>query len=156
MSYFNKMLNTILTNINKILIYVVSCICSYFSPIAPILILMLVFIGVDFVTGNVAYAKRAKKAGKTYQFKSKKAWNTISKIIGVVIGAVLLFFLDNHVLESESMMLTKGMCLLVCLVEFSSWLENMCDISNAKIFRIIKRFVNNKAEDLTGVDIDED
>ena len=54
------------------------------------------------------------------------------------------------------MMLTKGMCLLVCLVEFSSWLENMCDISNAKIFRIIKRFVNNKAEDLTGVDIDED
>ena len=156
MSYFNKMLNTILTNTNKILIYVVSCICSYFSPIAPILILMLVFIGVDFVTGNVAYAKRAKKAGKTYQFKSKKAWNTISKIIGVVIGAVLLFFLDNHVLESESMMLTKGMCLLVCLVEFSSWLENMCDISNAKIFRIIKRFVNNKAEDLTGVDIDED
>ena len=153
MSYFNKMFNTILTNINKILIYVISFICSYFSPIAPILILMLVFIGVDFVTGNVAYAKRAKK---TYQFKSKKAWNTISKIIGVVIGAVLLFFLDNHVLDSESMMLTKGMCLLVCLVEFSSWLENMCDISNAKIFRIIKRFVNNKAEDLTGVDIDED
>jgi len=156
MSYFNKMLNTILTNINKILIYVVSFICSYFSPIAPILILMLVFIGVDFVTGNVAYAKRAKKSGKKYQFKSKKAWNTISKIIGVVIGAVLLFFLDNHVLDSESMMLTKGMCLLVCLVEFSSWLENMCDISDAKIFRIIKRFVNNKAEDLTGVDIDED
>lgn len=156
MSYFNKMLNTILTNINKILIYVISFICSYFSPIAPILILMLVFIGVDFVTGNVAYAKRAKKSGKKYQFKSKKAWNTISKIIGVVIGAVLLFFLDNHVLDSESMMLTKGMCLLVCLVEFSSWLENMCDISDAKIFRIIKRFVNNKAEDLTGVDIDED
>lgn len=156
MSYFNKMLNTILTNINKILIYVISFICSYFSPIAPILILMLVFIGVDFVTGNIAYARRAKKSGKKYQFKSKKAWNTISKIIGVVIGAVLLFFLDNHVLDSESMMLTKGMCLLVCLVEFSSWLENMCDISNAKIFRIIKRFVNNKAEDLTGVDIDED
>ena len=156
MSYFNKMLNTILTNINKILIYVISFICSYFSPIAPILILMLVFIGVDFVTGNVAYAKRAKKSGKKYQFKSKKAWNTISKIIGVVIGAVLLFFLDNHVLDSESMMLTKGMCLLVCLVEFSSWLENMCDISDARIFRIIKRFVNNKAEDLTGVDIDED
>lgn len=156
MSYFNKMLNTILTNINKILIYVISFVCSYFSPIAPILILMLVFIGVDFVTGNIAYARRAKKSGKKYQFKSKKAWNTISKIIGVVIGAVLLFFLDNHVLDSESMMLTKGMCLLVCLVEFSSWLENMCDISNAKIFRIIKRFVNNKAEDLTGVDIDED
>lgn len=146
-----------MSNFHKISLYTVSLISSYFAPIYAILILPIIFIGIDFITGNIAYAKKRKKQNKRYVFKSKKTWDTVYKIIGSLIGITMAYALDKHLLESidSTLLLTKGFCILICCTEFWSWLENIAYLSNSGVFKLLQKFIETKVESFTGIDIKE-
>ena len=136
-------------------------IVGYFTPIGPLLLCILVFIAIDFVTGCWASYRRSKRQHREWYFSSYAAWRTVEKLLFSLGTVMLAFVLSRHVIgfipKSE---LLPNLCTgFICGVEFWSFLENAGDISEAKIFRIIKRYTINKVhefdEDVTKA-IDED
>lgn len=141
--------------LSKILTYIASGALMFLAPIKSLIVITVVFVMIDFITGNIACYKRSHRAGKKYVFKSELAWNTIWKLIGVSVGLSLFFTLESSVIGLDDLLVTRGLTTLICGAELWSWLENMSDISNSGIFKLIQKFIGNKVQEHTGVDINE-
>lgn len=144
------------TQMYKVGVMVMGGIVSYFAPIRVLVIVSLSFIMIDFITGVIADRKRTIKRGKRWRFRSDKAWNTIWKIIGVIIGISLSYMIDHSVIPQWEMCLPNIFCCIVCFFEFWSWLENIGELSNHPMFRHIQKFAKNTIEDKLHIDIDDE
>lgn len=121
---------------------------AYFMPIRNIVILMLAFIIFDLITGIVAARKRGEA------ITSEKMWNTANKTLISVALVVLLYAVDKEFNIINVVCTHKIMGLFVVGFELWSILENAVEITNHSIFRALKKFMHDKVEEKTGVDLD--
>ena len=141
---------------------------AYFAPIHPLIVLIFVFVGIDFVTGVWASRKRAiarskqkaKKEGVEWNrkmivwaFSSERARNTVYKTVFYVAGICLCWVMQVHALTFVNIYLEKIFAGFALGVELFSFLENAADISDHPVFRRLRNFTAKKLKD-SGIDID--
>lgn len=123
-----------------------------FLPLRPLIIVLVTFIAIDFITGLIASWNRGEG------FCSKKMWRTIYKIAFAFTGVVMMHLLDEIVLgpmTTEPLQLANYFTAFVCGTEFWSFLENGSELSNHPVFRIVRKLMNHKFKEATGADLDE-
>ena len=121
-------------------------------PLRPLLIVLVAFIAIDFITGLVASWHRGEG------FCSKKMWRTIYKCAFAFTGVVMMHLLDEVVLlptRTSPLHLANYFTAFVCGTEFWSFLENGSELSQHPVFRIVRRLMNNKFKEATGEDLDQ-
>ena len=121
-------------------------------PLRPLAIVLLIFIGIDFITGLLASWNRGEG------FCSKKMWRTIYKTVFALTGIVMAHLLDEIVLlpaVGSPLHLARYFTAFVCGTEFWSFLENASALSQHPIFRIVRKLMNNKFKQATGEDLDK-
>ena len=121
-------------------------------PLRPLLIVLVAFIAIDFITGLVASWHRGEG------FCSKKMWRTIYKCAFAFTGVVMMHLLDEVVLlptRTSPLHLANYFTAFVCGTEFWSFLENGSEVSQHPIFRIVRKLMNNKFKEATGEDLDQ-
>lgn len=120
-------------------------------PLRPLLIVLVAFITIDFITGLVASWHRGEG------FCSKKMWRTIYKCVFAFTGVVMMHLLDDVVLlptRTTPLHLANYFTAFVCGTEFWSFLENGSELSQHPVFRVVRRLMNNKFKEATGADLD--
>lgn len=125
-------------------------ILSLLAPTGTLIVCAVIFIGVDFVTGVMADRKRARLCRRPWAFRSDKAWDTVSKLGFVLAGIVLAHLIDCCVITFVRLNLANLFTGFVCGVEFWSYLENAAVISDHPVFRWLRKFMQNKMEDVLG------
>ncbi len=125
---------------------VVAGVAALFSPIQPLVVTTLVFIGVDFVSGILADRAVALRQGKKWYFESCKAWRTVAKMGLAITAIAMAWLLDRCVLDFMQLNLAKLFTGFTCGVEFWSFLENAAQFSEAPLFRWLRRYAKRRME----------
>jgi phage-related holin len=120
---------------------------ALFMPVQGLVLCALVFVAIDFATGVWASRRRARRGGFAWNFSSRRAWDTVLKLLFVMAGIMLAWLLDSVVLTFTELHLAKIFTGFVCGVEFWSYLENAADISGQPLFRALKRLLKGKVDD---------
>ena len=118
---------------------------GYFAECKGIFVVMFAAIIVDLITG--VWAARVEGKG----IKSKRLWRTISKMVLSFMVVALLFALDK---EIDFIQLHKVVAWIVIGFEVWSILENSVKITDHKVFRILKRFMEDKFKE-QNIDLNE-
>ena len=122
----------------------VAGVAARFAPIAPAVGCALLFIGIDFVTGVAADRAEARRAGRAWFFESAKAGRTLVKLaltLTTIVMAWLLDLLLDGVWQLNAARICTG---FACGVEFWSFLENAAQLSDAPLFRMLRRYVRRR------------
>ncbi|MEG0899038.1 MAG: phage holin family protein [Oscillospiraceae bacterium] len=119
---------------------------GFFAPLHELFIMVIVFIGVDFVTGCLASYRRMHRDGKTWYFSSFAAWRTLYKLILSILGIVLFWLFPVYIFKEVDMLQNAPnvFCGAVCGVELWSWLENAGDITGSPAFSWVRKITINK------------
>ncbi len=131
------------------------CVAGFFALFAPaqgLIVCAMAFVAMDFVTGIVAGRCRSRRAGLQWRFSSRRAWDTVTKLIFVMAGIALAWMLDSMVLTFVELHLAKIFTGFVCGVEFWSYLENAADITGHPIFGAVKNLLKKKVGRAIGHD----
>jgi phage-related holin len=124
---------------------------ALFVPVQGLVLCALLFVVVDFATGVWASRCRARRAGRVWTFSSRRAWNTVQKLLFVMAGIVMAWLLESVVLTFVELHLARLFTGFVCGIEFWSYLENAADISGQPLFRALRRLLKSKVDkNLTG------
>ncbi len=142
------MLNKLLSMTNgQTFAGILAALLSYFvHNILPLVVCMMIFEAIDFVTGVWKSAIVAKRNGKQFAFESVKAWRTIYKIVFILAGIIMSEMLDVVVAEHD-LRLANYFTAFCCGVEFWSFLENAAVISDHPIFRWLRKFMKERMKD---------
>lgn len=127
-------------------------IAAFFAPIAPAAGCAILFIGIDFVTGVAADRAVTRRAGLPWYFESGKAWRTIVKLTLTLTTILLAWLLDCLVLDFLHLHAARLCTGFACGVEFWSFLENAAQLSDAPLFRTLRRYVRSRILRQTGTD----
>ena len=122
-------------------------VCGYFAPLGEILIVLFACIMADLVTG--IWAARVKGLG----IKSKRLKKTAVKI-GLYFGVIMLIYSIDHAFNILN--LSSYTAWLIVGFEAYSVLENTMVITDNPVFRVLRKFMNDKIKDTTGVDIEKE
>lgn len=129
--------------------YLWSCTTGFFAlfvPVRGLVVCVMIFMAIDFVTGVAAGRCRARRAGLEWRFSSRRAWNTVTKLIFVMAGIALAWMLDSIVLTFVELHLARIFTGFVCGVEFWSYLENAADISGHPLFTSVKKLLKKRVD----------
>ena len=107
----------------------VAALVALTAPVAPLAWCVVCFIAFDFLTGIIA---------------SREAWHTVQKLALTSVALYMAYALDAVMLDFLNLHLTKLFAGFVCGVEMWSFLENACRISDAPLFRYLRRYVRHK------------
>ena len=85
-------------------------------------------------------------------FESEKAWKTVSKLCFIMVGIVMAWLIQRHVLTplGANLKLCYLFAGFVCGVEFWSYLENASEISGHPVFRWLRKFMKKKVDETIG------
>lgn len=119
-------------------------VAALFAPIGPLVITTVLFIAIDFFTGVVADRVVAHREGRTWYFESYKAWRTVLKLALAVTAIAMAWLLDCCVLDFMHLNLARIFAGFTCGVELWSFLENAAQLSDAPVFRWLRRFVHRR------------
>lgn len=125
----------------------VLAILGYFSEIKGVINVMVIAIVLDLFLG--IWAARIRGEG----IQSKKLWRTAYKLLISVAVVMLLFAAD---IELEIVEMHKAVALLIIGFEVWSMLESAGEITDHRLFRILKKFMVDKVQKTTGVNIEEE
>ena len=125
----------------------IMAICSYFAPIGDIMAVVLAAIALDFITGVAASITEGR--GIT----SRKAWRSLWKLLCVLAIVALMYSIDT---EIPVISLHKVTAWVIVGFEVWSILENMARITDHRVFRLLKKFMEDKVKENTGIDITKD
>lgn len=120
-------------------------IVGYFAPVQNIILVVLLVVFFDLLTG--VWASYIQGKG----IKSKRMVKTIYKV-AIYICIIYLFFAIDK--EMQMIELHKVMAWVIVGFEMYSILENATKITDHRIFRILRKLMEDKLED-QGVNIDE-
>lgn len=120
-------------------------IIGYFAPVQNIILVVLLVVFFDLFTG--VWASYIQGKG----IKSKRMVKTIYKV-AIYICIIYLFFAIDK--EMQMIELHKVMAWVIVGFEMYSILENATKITDHRIFRILRKLMEDKLED-QGVNIDE-
>lgn len=141
-------MNWFFSHLMNILFGMLIAVLGYFTPVKDIVHVMCAAIFIDFATG--LWASRTKGNGIT----SFKMWRTIYKLFLSTLIVMLLFSMDKEmgVMHIEMHRLVAW---LITGFEIWSILENAAVISDHRIFKLLKKYMHDKIEKQTGIDINE-
>ena len=114
-------------------------IAALFAPIGPLIATTVVFIGV--VAADRATARRE---GRAWYFESCKAWRTVVKLTLAVTAIAMAWLIDSCVLDFMQLNVAKLLTGFTCGVELWSFLENAAQLSDAPLFRWLRRYVKRR------------
>ena len=140
-------------NIARYISGAIGAIIAYFAPVRTLVIIALVFVTIDFITGCWASRERARRRQELWVFSSLKAWRTVYKAVFIMGGIMLAWMLDGVLAEVVTLRLAMLFTGFVCGVEMWSYLENAAEISDHPIFRWVRNYTVHKLED-AGIDIE--
>lgn len=115
-----------------------------FAPVSPLAACVAGFIGVDFLTGVAADRKVALREGREWYFESRRAWRTVLKTGFAWIAVGMAWLLESCVLGRPELHLARLFAGFVCGVELWSFLENAAELSEAPLFRWLRRYVRRR------------
>ena len=123
---------------------------SIFAPIQYLWLWMVAFTMLDFLTGCWADLRREDKKGNKWYFQSDKGWWTIIKVTFEIVAVSGVWILENRLIGNHEPYFTKFVTVFICGIEFWSFLENAGDLSEAAIFKKIKKFTISKVSQEIG------
>lgn len=130
----------------KIFSGAVAALFSLLSPIAPILLTVLLFIGIDFLTGVAADRKQRLCRDSEWHFESNLAWRTLYKAGFSIIAIAMTWLLEQYVLQSADLKLSRLFAGFICGVELWSFLENAAAISSLPLFVWLRKYAKRSIE----------
>ena len=119
-------------------------IAALFAPIGPLVATTVVFIGIDFLSGVAADRASARREGRAWYFESCKAWRTVVKLTLAVTAIAMAWLIDSCVLDFMQLNVAKLLTGFTCGVELWSFLENAAQLSDAPLFRWLRRYVKRR------------
>ena len=105
-------------------------IAALFAPIGPLIATTVVFIGVDFLSGVAADRATARREGRAWYFEST--------------AIAMAWLIDSCVLDFMQLNVAKLLTGFTCGVELWSFLENAAQLSDAPLFRWLRRYVKRR------------
>jgi len=120
---------------------------GYFAPVKGVIHVMIAAIVIDLLTG----IKVAHMRGEG--IKSSKLWRTGYKMLISIAIVFLTFSLDREMGVVE---IHKFVAWLIVGFEIWSILENAGKMTDHKLFRILKKFMEEKVKETTGINLEED
>lgn len=127
-----------------------AALAGWFAPVAPLVACVFGFMAVDFLTGVAASRAVARREGRPWWFESAEAWRTVQKLALVTTGIVMAWTIDRFVLDFMELHAARLFTGFVCGVEFWSFLENAAQLSEAPLFRWLKRYLHRRIRKQTG------
>lgn len=120
---------------------------SYFSPVRGVLIVAFAAILLDLITGIIAARIRGEG------IKSKKLYKT-----GIKIGCVSAIILMTFAIDKEIPLIELHKIVAWLIVGFELWsiLENMAQITDHPIFKFLQRFMKDKIEKASEIDLEKE
>lgn len=119
-------------------------IAALFAPVGPLVATALLFIGADFLSGVAADRAAARRAGRRWYFESCKAWHTVTKAALAVTMIAMAWLLDTCVLGFMQLHAANLLAGFTCGVELWSFTENAAQLSDARLFRYLRRYVRRR------------
>lgn len=121
-----------------------SAFAALFAPIGPLVAVCMLFIGIDFLSGVAADRASARREGRTWYFESREAWRTILKLALAVTAIGMAWLLDCQVLDFMPLNLARIFAGFTCGIELWSFLENAAQLSDAPVFRWMRRYLRRR------------
>lgn len=119
-------------------------IAALFAPIGPLVVTTALFIGIDFLSGVAADRAAARREGRAWYFESCKAWRTVVKLALTLTAIAMAWLIDSCVLDFMQLNLARLFTGFTCGVELWSFLENAAQLSDAPLFRWLRRYVRRR------------
>ena len=113
---------------------------AYFAPVKEVFFIMLVFVGIDLVTGMIASKRRGIPRS------SRRMRKSVKKLCGYMV-VVLLAFLIERLLKADWLIAHRFVAAFICTVELLSILENLTVVTGHPIFMKIMCLVRGKASE---------
>lgn len=132
--------------LSKFVSGLVAGIAALFAPIQPLVVTTMLFIAVDFLSGILADRATARREGRHWYFESCKAWRTVMKAGLAITTIAMAWMLDRCVLDFMQLNLAKLFTGFTCGVELWSFLENAAQLSEAPLFRWLRRYAKRRVE----------
>lgn len=117
---------------------------ALFAPVGPLVACAVVFIAADFVAGVAADRAAARREGRAWFFESCEAWRTVRKLALTIAAIALAWLLDSCVTGAARPDLARVFTGFACGVELWSFLENAAQLSDAPLFRYLRRYVRRR------------
>lgn len=114
------------------------------APAAPLVACTAGCIAVDFAAGIAASRTTARRAGSRWYFESCEAWRTVQKLALASTAIVMAAVLDGCMEGIVRLELARLFAGFTCGVELWSFLENACEISDAPLFRHLRRYARRR------------
>ena len=126
-----------LSSLKSFLTKLLLLIIAYFTPIAEMILVMLIFLILDTISGIWASLKKGEK------LESHKLRKTIYKIVWYTI-AVMLSWMMEKTFTLTWTNLASLVCGFICFVELKSIFENITRITNEPVFMKILKIIKCK------------
>lgn len=130
-------LSTIFTTPTGFMLSMITAVMAYFAPIWIVMLVLLIFVVVDFVTGILA----SKKLKMPINSKSMRA--TVTKLFCYFMTIILAFLLQTEIIKYKWFEITNLSAGFIALAEFKSILENFGVLTDNKIFSNIFKKIND-------------
>ncbi|WP_290534297.1 phage holin family protein [Alistipes sp.] len=117
---------------------------ALFAPIGPLVATAVAFIAIDFLTGVAADRAVARREGRVWYFESCEAWRTVLKLALAVTAIAMAWLIDCCVLDFMELHIARLFTGFTCGVELWSFLENAAQLSDAPLFRWLRRYVRRR------------
>ena len=117
---------------------------ALFAPIGPMAATTAAFIGIDFLTGVAADRAAARREGRTWYFESREAWRTVLKLALALTAIAMAWLIDRCVLGFTRLDTARLFAGFICAVEMWSFLENAAQLSDAPLFRRLRRYARRR------------
>ena len=118
-------------------------IAALFAPIGPLVACAVVFIGIDFLSGVAASRAAARREGRAWYFESE-AWRTVLKLALAITAIAMAWLIDSCILDFMELNVARLFTGFTCGVELWSFLENASQLSDAPLFRWLRRYVHRR------------
>ncbi len=126
---------------------IAASILAVFAPVSPLIISTVVFIGVDFLTGVAADRAENRRLGRAWRFQSRKAWNTVLKLLMALLCIILGWLLEHYILDFMRIPLSRIFTGFICGVELWSFLENAAELSDAPVFLQLRQYARRHTDE---------
>jgi phage-related holin len=131
---------------NNFLAGVLIALGGYFAPVQNVVLVVMLAVIIDLITGIWASYTRGKG------IKSRRLMRSIVKIVLYNMIIYLMFCIDKEMALIE---LHKTVAWLIVGFEVWSILENAARITDHRIFRILRRYMEDRVKETTGMDLNE-
>ena len=84
------------------------------------------------------------REGRAWYFESCKAWRTVLKLALALTAISMAWLIDSCVLDFMRLNLARLLTGFTCGVELWSFLENAAQLSDAPLFRWLRRYVHRR------------